>query len=1084
PPAPALVRYGDSDTYVYQQVSDEIWCNNATFGNPIYARKHCDYLLSDTADFDNDGVVDNQDAFPADADETTDSDGDGFGDNSDPFPNDASNAADATWIFCVGEFGTCHVPAPTIVRYGHDGVYFYRSVEDSVNCNNATFGNPIHIRKSCDYLSNGLLDLDEDGIPDDLDPDIDGDGVSNEDEIAAGTDPRDKTEYPDIVAPHVTVTNPNTITTFDPTLLITGVAMDPEQAGSGVQSITILSDQYALSPFSGIYTATTGIFTAEIPLKIANNQLTIVVTDLSGNTTQSVINAIRSAALEFAGVYPVNNSIVTSEDIILNGEIHTSLLASEFTLNINDFLITPTQTATNGVYTFTSSTLPLAIGRNTFTLTLQSLGNIQQEVISIDYIPTHAENVPPPTISNVSPSDGAVLSGESLRVSAQIQSEAGGLTVVFNGQTLVSPADGLMSYTLNEIVPVAPNTESLTIQIDVSDALQKTTTASATYIIDQQAPIIMLDNALPLAPEVATITQSPYVISGTIIERHLSNVAINDQSITLTPGDQADHYRFAASLPIPLGVDEPTPISLSAFDNSGNKHIAYYLLKNNATVTLLPLLPATNAELISYGGEDIQLGVVAKLTGATGDETIKAYSEFTENNTRKTTQAITLSTNESLASGELTLSANYAEQIIVYEWYSASDQRLIQKKRPITITNLSAEPLVVNRIEPENNARYIEPNTPIEVYFNRAIDTSLLTIRVRETLHGKTYINEDPLGSDFINSKGFTLAEVNRDLDTMSGEITPVPGNTAIAFTPSRHFGFHADIYVDVEYAGETLSRSRFTVRELPTFISGSVVDQFRQPLANISVELPELGRKTTTDTEGNYAFGYQESGEDIISGGSYSLTLNNGFSNPRFGVINTTINVQRNYANTIKKQVLQELNTANPFEHIISGQRNELLNSDFILDLSQGLALFANGRNSGDIHAQFLSLNHISAPVWPTLAPLWMYGVQPAGVAIEGDVAIELVIPQQSTGIDYINESIYPYVVLLGYNSEQKVIEPVGVAQVSGGKVTSVGATHFTALDFIGYSQTSLNKIDTLEQYALGDITYEQLKIMLSAED
>jgi hypothetical protein len=45
-------------------------------------------------DSDNDGVNDDEDAFPNDASETADSDSDGTGDNADAFPNDASETTD------------------------------------------------------------------------------------------------------------------------------------------------------------------------------------------------------------------------------------------------------------------------------------------------------------------------------------------------------------------------------------------------------------------------------------------------------------------------------------------------------------------------------------------------------------------------------------------------------------------------------------------------------------------------------------------------------------------------------------------------------------------------------------------------------------------------------------------------------------------------------------------------------------------------------------------------------------------------------------------------------------------------------
>ena len=46
-------------------------------------------------DSDNDGVNDDEDAFPNDASETADTDNDGTGDNADAFPNDASETADS-----------------------------------------------------------------------------------------------------------------------------------------------------------------------------------------------------------------------------------------------------------------------------------------------------------------------------------------------------------------------------------------------------------------------------------------------------------------------------------------------------------------------------------------------------------------------------------------------------------------------------------------------------------------------------------------------------------------------------------------------------------------------------------------------------------------------------------------------------------------------------------------------------------------------------------------------------------------------------------------------------------------------------
>ena len=46
-------------------------------------------------DTDSDGVGDNADVFPTDANETADSDSDGVGDNADAFPNDSTETLDS-----------------------------------------------------------------------------------------------------------------------------------------------------------------------------------------------------------------------------------------------------------------------------------------------------------------------------------------------------------------------------------------------------------------------------------------------------------------------------------------------------------------------------------------------------------------------------------------------------------------------------------------------------------------------------------------------------------------------------------------------------------------------------------------------------------------------------------------------------------------------------------------------------------------------------------------------------------------------------------------------------------------------------
>jgi len=193
-PVPSLVRYGIDGQFFYQhRDTSSFYCGNSTFGNPNPSvRKNCEYLLSDTTDYDGDGVVDSLDAFPTDANEAVDTDGDGIGDNADIFPADPTNGVgDAGWTWCSNEFGRCTTPIPTVVRFGIDQSYAYVPVEAGVElaCRATIFGQPApDVLKRCDYYLSDQTDYDGDGVVDRADAfpadatetiDTDGDGLGD-----------------------------------------------------------------------------------------------------------------------------------------------------------------------------------------------------------------------------------------------------------------------------------------------------------------------------------------------------------------------------------------------------------------------------------------------------------------------------------------------------------------------------------------------------------------------------------------------------------------------------------------------------------------------------------------------------------------------------------------------------------------------------------------------------------------------------------------------------------------------------------------------------------------------------------------
>ena len=158
-------------------------------GRHIYATSYSgDRLVVLTAGFkgighpdtDSDGVPDKDDAFPFDPSEWADTDADGVGDNSDAFPNDSSEWAD----FDGDELGDNSDPDIDGDGCENSEDHFDFDPTECLDTDGDGVGNNADIDDDGDRLpdnwetSNGLNPLD----PSDAASDLDGDGLTNEDE--------------------------------------------------------------------------------------------------------------------------------------------------------------------------------------------------------------------------------------------------------------------------------------------------------------------------------------------------------------------------------------------------------------------------------------------------------------------------------------------------------------------------------------------------------------------------------------------------------------------------------------------------------------------------------------------------------------------------------------------------------------------------------------------------------------------------------------------------------------------------------------------------------------------------------------
>ena len=917
-------------------------------------------------------------------------------------------------------------------------------------------------------------DIDGDKIPDDVDPDRDGDGVDNDIEVENDTDPNDPNDYPDLVEPVLIVENESPLLSSDSMLIVRGNAADPVELTSVFKEVTVTSSRFESNVFRGSRDETTGDFQIEVPLELGLNELTVVASDNWGNKVSTVLQITRQTVPIFDNLLPANGTVTTEDTIDISGIVRTSFSPSDFTLEVNESRVEVITTSEPGVYSFGFENLELEVGENRFQLVLSSqLGGVEQTLL-VRYLPEIGDEIRPPIISGISPPNGTVINTPSFNMVASLESLAGPLAVSLNGEQLLDRDDERSTYTLSEELTFGGGQTQLSVTIEAQDALGKLSTQTLVYYLDMSGPIITLDQPYLTDGVQNQVTQSRLTLSGSIQDDNLSGVLVNDQSLTLTAGNQPGQYRFEFT--VPVTGNAPVPVTFNAYDRSGNTSVLEYVFINTSTAQISALLPAPDTTVVAREGT-ASVQVVAQLSGQIADLDAFVYLGGDPSGQ----QAMNISGDR--ASTELSVPDSADQQTIIYELRDSGGNVVGSDSRVLKVQRFEDIPVELVRMEPTNNQRHVEPNSPIEVYFNRAIDPALLSVSVRETFNGKTYLNADALGEDFIYAQGYVLSDVNRNLEPVTGQTDMVPGNTGAVFSASRYFAYDADVFVEVKYDGESLSRSRFKVRELPTFVNGSVSDQFGQPLKGIQVKLVELDRTTVTNGDGGFTFGYQEAGDQTLPGGQFTLLINDEFGNPGFGTVRTSVHLQQNRINPLPRFTLQELDRNVPFANLNSGVENTLLNGDLLIDLSAARLIFPNSRTSGPVHVQFLPFEHIGVGTYQSAMPHWLYGVQPKGIAVEGDVALNIAMPRLRGAYDYINLDVYEHVVLLGYSSERQIVEPIGVGKIESYRVSSVGKVHAESIDYLGYAIVLPDLLDELAEYANGQISIEQLKAALQTQ-
>ncbi|MDN4148436.1 hypothetical protein QYE80_25860 [Pseudomonas tohonis] len=1010
-------------------------------------------------DRDGDGVPNAQDAFPDDPAESSDLDGDKIGDNADTDRDGDGISNDYETQLGFDPNDKTSTP-PDLDKDGiPDALDDDRDGDGVPNAQDAFPDDPTE-----------SSDLDGDKIGDNSDPDRDGDGVSNDDEVAAGTNPNDPTSFPDRQPPVVAIEGPEVISVNEDSVTLRGSAND---SASGMARLEFTSDRFPGTRFA--VTLQGSQWTASVPVLEGTNRLTLTAFDKAGNQASLARTVERqplASDIALTVDYPLPGATVKDANLVVRGQLRSDKAAQRMEVLVNGVPASLSATGQVTLFGFQSTPITLQSGSNTLTIQAWVDQRSIQRSLVVTYQPPQA-SFKPPRFDNLSPANGSLLPGNGFILGGQVFAEAGLERISVGGRNLALREPGAQLHDLKEALNVPVGQSSYSVELLARDRSGQETRQTLSWKLDQVPPQITLDQPLVELPAKNRVSEQPYPLKGTLRETNLSSFQINGTDVTLEPGAQAGEFRFASRIALPIG--QPVSVTLDARDQAGNQLRHEYSLELSAQAAISWVIPTEGTELLNLG-EPVSLQVAARIEDLSGLLAPRAML-LAANGDLIADAPLTGDT--TLKSATLQIPPQSGQYQLLAVLQGANGQVVAQSARSITLVTPQQVPVALERVEPANNARFVEPNGFISLYFNQAIDLAKLELDVHQTAHGMSYVDLDGLGTSALKAQGYQLVRVDFDHQNVVGALSELPGSQVIAFYPEKDLAYDAEVSVEVRYDGQELERLRYRTRALPTFISGVVLDQLQEPVANIEVRLEELNRSVRTNRDGAFNFGFGDTAEQTIPGGQYRLLLNPGSGNRGYGADSRAVTVQGGQRNDFGQMQLAQLNTTLPYVPVKGGSQLSLLEGELKLDLSGARLQFPDGRQEGDLHAQMLQFSELPYPVEPLAMPYWMYALQPAGVSVQGSIGVDLAALRLGNTLDYLPPD-GSYVVMVGLDRQAASIVPVGVGLIGNGRIRSQGVLAQDNLDLFGFALAGLEAQPALKAYANGELNLRQLQAEL----
>jgi hypothetical protein len=870
--------------------------------------------------------------------------------------------------------------------------------------------------------------------------------------------------------PTLSVNNAPQITVTDDSIVITGTAID--NGGGGIET-TLTSSQFPGQEF-GVVLNPDGNFEGELPLGLGENVITITVTDSQGNTTtRTVVVTVQATAVPRITIAePVGGAVVTADRIDVAGYVRSSLPADQIRLRLGTRVVFPI--GSGAQYAFAFDDVPLALGLNVLQVDAETVyGTVSSQVIvsRVASAPPDQE-VPPPIIELAVRQPRVFVTGDFVSVQGVVRAQTCVQSVSVNGAAAQITGSGT-TISFDHDLSFPAGASELAITVVARDCNQRTAEAGYTAVRDDAAPLVAVAG-LALAPAVNTVQQTPYRVTGTVSDDHLAGLTANDQSIAALPSG-GGQWSFAFD--VALSRTSDLPVTIDAWDFAGQHTTRSVVLRLDTVRDIAVLVPASGA-VIAVSGASTSLEVTARVAGLEpGDRVVASFDGSPE---------LALAVAGEYATVRLNVPAQAGSHEIKVSARSQAGALLASSANQFEFQQEADVPVEVVRQEPLPDSAHVEANVPIHLFFNRAVDPARLQVRVLETAHGKIY-GTQPEGSDLTAQSVVQMEEVHRDQAPVPGGAQNFPGNATFAFYPSRDYAYGATVMTEVLLDGDPIWRSQFNVRALPTLVHGFVGNHVALPLAGIEIELIGMNRRAVTDDDGSWNFGFGEAPERMLAAGRYRAVINPGRKNPRFGSIETFLNVtggELDYQGVTKLPIV---NDAEPMRRIESRQSAPaiLASGDLVLDLVGTDLTFPDGLAHGDVHVQFMAPHEIGYRCLESALPDWAFIVQPIAVRSEGPVRVTVTLPTRDGSYEYL-ASLPELVLIVGLDQESLLITPVGVGRIDreNTRLVSEGPLAFERLDVIGISSAvaGLQQI-ALGSFVAGELTLAELTALLESK-